>query len=71
MISMLFVFIFWSYTHDTFDCINSSKYVILVEKCVNLKLKWMKNYDTKKKKKVSLHASCDESSIILIGCILK
>ena len=50
----LFVFIFWSYTHDTFDCINSSKYVILVEKCVNLKLKWMKNYDTKKNNKKSL-----------------
>ena len=31
-----------------FGCISSSKGTILIKKRVNLKLKWMKNYDTKK-----------------------
>ena len=36
-------------THDTTGCINSSKCVILMRKRLNIKLEWMKNYDTKKK----------------------
>ena len=36
---------------DTLSYISSSKWVILVRKHVNLKLEWMKNYDTKPKKK--------------------
>ena len=34
-----------------FGYISSFKCVILMRKLVNLKLEWMKNYDTKKKKK--------------------
>ena len=45
------------------------KCVILVDKCVNFKLKWMENYDTKptqnNKKKTSSHAqsTCNEDSM--------
>ena len=49
------------------------KYVILIDKSINLKLISKKNYDTKlkkKKKKVSSHiqSACDEASFITYWC---
>ena len=41
--------------HYTSGCISSLQCIILLDKCVNLKLGWMKNYDTKPKKKNSLY----------------
>ena len=48
------------------------KYVILIDKSINLKLISKKNYDTKlkKKNKVSSHiqSACDEASFITYWC---
>ena len=50
------------------------KYVILIDKSINLKLISKKNYDTKlkkkKKKKVLSHmqSACDEASFITYWC---
>ena len=33
-----FVFVFWSLPRDTYSCISSLQCVILLDKCVNLKL---------------------------------
>ena len=53
-------------THDTIGCISSFKCVILMRKRLNLKLEWIKNYDTKIKTLSHTRSACDEASFLIM-----